>query len=155
MSQTPISSVKRVGSKSDSGGATQPGQLVRDEAGQWDFMGNGGQTATQVTEHILNLEATKYSEDKSGLPSGLSPDVARQVAQALMNEQSPPLSITSPDQPIPNNEHFTANVAQLKAAIAPFLNNPGAMTFLSGSTGTKRFGDIPADGLSLPLNEPT
>ncbi len=153
MSQAPVGGVGRVRRKG--AGANEPGSLSRDDDGEWDFTGNGQITAAQVTQRILDLEADKYSKDDIKLPplsNAAEAQLSKDVAVTLLKDN--PTLPQDPNLAIANGAKFSTNVAELKKALQPFLNNPNLENYLlhqiSSSSATVRYGDVPSQGLILP-----
>jgi len=157
MGQTPVAGVKRVSSKESPQNPLPPGGLARDDQGQWDFVGNGETTPSELTATILQREVTMYGGAAKGLPAAMPPDLQKEFTQELLNE-NPQWNLKDPNQPIPKGQEVSTNVDDLKRIIQPFLNNPEMQRYLAGqvsSVGAK-YGDVRNPSLSLPYipNEP-
>lgn len=140
--------------------ARDPGAFTYFEDRQIVLTGNGIATPTDAMRRAMELDA---EQDADMEPFAASHDAHVFAAQRNLQQYNPHLKDLGAEQPVPEGQQFYAQAgAELKALLAPFKNNLGALRQLVAESGSAMGGKsrttghgVYSQGLGLPVgNEP-
>lgn len=115
--------------------ALESGALTTFDDGEAVFTGNGVNTPAQVATRLIELESQRdpwFNTFAGAREAGVL------VARQSLEQYNPHLKNQSADEPVPQGEQFYSRIgSDLKAMLAPFKENLGALRELvaSGATG--------------------